>query len=254
MNEPKPVDPNVDPNATPPEGGKTLVGEEMMEVSKKQFGDGENEKGELRKTVLTKEAEVNFWKAKAQENSQPAPQTPEKVNIEVPNDLMEEGAPQKFFDAISTKIETTRQETIQDIRNEAALAKGDEQIKYLMDKYNVSYDVAVDTLRTGYKRGANTPEEARHICGEQYGSLFGQSPTNTPPSKGSLPPNQIKYPVTPPTVPTGGEDGSDSSKIKAPSGAEYEAMTPEEKRDLDKKIIAGKVEFNSDHAKFSTHA
>ena len=48
MNDPKPVDPNVDPNATPPEGDNPPVeGENTIEHWQKKYGDGENEKGDL---------------------------------------------------------------------------------------------------------------------------------------------------------------------------------------------------------------
>ena len=249
MSEPK-TDPIVDPKVTPPEGDNPPVeGENTIEHWQKKYGDGENEKGDLRKEVLTKDAEVNFWKAKAQENSQPAPQDQNNGDVDLPEDLIDADSVKKFYTALRTGLR-------QDMKQDAAFSKGEEQIAYLENKYKIGYEVARQILIVGYQNGAKSPEDAKEIYGRQFGSLFGKStpPANPNPNPNPSPNQQVKYNVDPPTVPTGGVNGSDASKIKMPSAADYEAMTDEEKRDLDKKIIDGKVEFNSDHAKFSTQA
>ncbi len=250
MAEPKTVDPNVDPNATPPEGDNPPVeGENTIEHWSKKYGDSENEKGDLRKKLETEQAETNFWRIKAQQNIQPQPQDQSGEDFDLPEDLMDGESVKKLFTAL-------RQSNRQDIKQEASLAKGEEQINYLVGKYGVGYEVARQILIVGYQGGANSPEQAKEIYGRQFGSLFGQTqnPPDPPPTNGDPPPanpNQIKYKVDPPTVPIGGVKGSDASKMKMPSMAEYDLMTPEEKRDLDQKIIDGKVEPDSTNVKFS---
>lgn len=254
MNEPKPVDPNVDPNATPPEGDNPPAEDEnTIEHWQKKYGDGENEKGELRKEVLTKDAEVNFWKAKAQENSQPAPQ--ETQNGDINLDPMDESFGKNLVSVIGNVVTGA-------IKTQSNRNLVERHTQELMDKYKISHQKAQGILNYGYNNGANTSEQAKAMFTKDLagmGSEFlggQQTPANQdpPPVNPNPNPNQVKYEVTPPAVPAGGVLGSDSAKIKMPSGAEYEAMTDEEKRDLDKKIIDGKVEFNSDHAKFSTQA
>lgn len=251
MNEPKPVDPNLDPNATPPKGDDPPAGDEnTIEHWQKKYGDGENEKGELRKKLETEQAETNFWRIKAQDNSQPAPQEPQNGDVNL--DPMDEN----FGKNLVTVIGNVVTGAMQTQSNRSLVERHTQE---LMDKYNLSQQKAQGILNYGYNNGANTSEQAKAIFTRDLAGMGSEflggdpPPNNQDPNPNPNPkPNQIKYPVTPPTVPTGGEDGSDSAKIKMPSVAEYELMTPEEKRDLDKKIIDGKVEPDSTHAKFST--
>lgn len=259
MNDPKPADPNVDPNqdpnATLPKGDNPPEGDEnTVEYWSQKYGQSESKVGGLRQEVSTKDAEVNFWKAKAQENSQPAPQEPQNGDINL--DPMDESFGKNLVGVIGNVVTAA-------VQTQSNLSLVERHTQELVDKYKISHQKAQGILNYGYNNGANTSEQAKAIFTRDLagmGSEFlegQQTPANQDPPPANPNPNpnqQVKYNVTPPAVPTGGVNGSDASKIKMPSGAEYEAMTDEEKRDLDKKIIDGKVEFNSDHAKFSTIA
>ncbi len=254
MNEPKPTDPNVDPNATPPEGDNPPAGDEnTVEHWSKKYGDSENEKGNLRKKLETEQAETNFWRTKAQENAPVAPQTPDNGNIDL--DPMSEN----FGKNIVTVIGDTVTRAMQTQSNQNLV---EQHTQELMSKYKLSRNKAVGILRYGYQNGANNSEQAKEVFTRDLaglGSEFmdGQQTPATPdpnPNPANPPPNAVTYKVDIPTVPSGGVDGSDSSKIKMPSMQDWEDMTDEEKRDLNNKVKAGKVEPNTDHATFKSQA
>lgn len=254
MNEPKLVDPNLDPNPepnnVPPEGDKPPEGDEnTAEHWSQKYGESENKVGALRDEVATEKANANYWQRMAQQNAQPAPQAQENGNINL--DPMEEGFGKNLVGIIDKTVRKV-------YREESAVENVQKQTDYLVEKYKVTSAVANNILSFGYQNGATNAEHAKQIFSNNFGNLgtqlLGQQPpTNQDPNPNPNPaPNQIKYDVTPPLVPAGGVGGSDSAKIKMPPADEWNKMTDEQKRDLDKKIIDGKVEFDSTHAKFTT--
>ena len=250
MSEPKqPVDPIVDPNVTPPEGDNPPAGEDTKEYWQKKYGDGENEKGDLRKKLDTEQANSEFWQHKAQENVQAPPQAPNNGNLDL--DPMGENFGQNLVATISNTVTGV-------IQTQANKNLVEQHTQELMGKYNLSREKAIGVLRYGYDKGANSSEQAKTIFTRDLadmGSEFlgGQQPPANPNPKPANPPppNQVRYNVQPPPVPAGGEPGSGSQMAKMPSIDEWNAMTDDEKRAHKSKVQSGQVEFDDTNAVFT---
>lgn len=246
------VDPNQDPDAKPPEGDKPPEEDENhINYWKKKYGDSENEKGKLRDQVETEKANTQFFQQQAQQNIQTAQKNQDNGEI-AKLDPMEEGYTEKLLAITDNRSKQNTKEAVQEVFNQQKVSQ---HIEYLMNKYNMTQSAAENILKVGYASGASTPEQAKQIYGQQFGSLFGtvnqpNNNLNLIPNPNPTPTNQVKYDVVPPVIPTGGDSGSGSGLTKMPSVDEWNAMTDEEKRTHKRKVKEGKVEFNSDNSVF----
>ncbi len=251
MSEPKPADPNVDPNATPPEGDKTPAGEvKDINYWTKKFGDSENEKGNLRKNLETEKANSEFWQQKAQENVQAPPPPPQNGDVNL--DPMDENFGKNLVSVIGDTVVGAMQ--TQNNRNLV-----ERHTQELMDKYNLSHQKAQGILNYGYNNGANNSEQAKQIFTRDLAGMGSEFlggdpppviPDPNPNPNPNPPPNQINYKVEPPPVPTGGETGSGSQMAKV-SIDEWNAMTDDQKRAHKAKVQSGQVEFDATNATFT---